>query len=315
MIELNDLLTFTRVVELESITRAARSLGCPKSSVSRKVSRLEEHLGAQLLRRSTHSVSPTEQGLIFFEYSRRCIGVLRDGERAVQVQHNSPQGVLRIAVPHELDRSMLGPLLTDYLETYPDVRLVSVLADEQVDLLKGGFDLAIIAGRLPQAESSLLATKLGASEHGIYAAPGYVERNGMPQSHVDLPRFDLLAWGTVDARAHWDMTCGDDEVRVEFRPRLTCNDMMLLRQAVLSGLGIAALPDFICKRDLARGAMVEILPRWRTPGTSFYAVFPQHEVIPMRVRAFVDFLTERLRPNLSWELPVPRHSVLAESLA
>jgi len=305
MIELHDLITFTRVVELESLTRAARALGCEKSTVSRKITRLEEHLGTQLLRRSTHSVTPTDQGLIFFEYSLRCLGVLRDGERAVQMQHSLPQGVLRIAVPHELDRSMLGPLLTDYLETYPDVRLVSVLANEQVDLLRGGFDLAIIAGSLPMAESSLMATKLGASEYGIYAAPEYLERNGMPQSHVDLTRFDLLAWGSIDMRAHWMLQHGEHEVKVEFRPRLICNDMMLLRQAVISGLGIAALPDFICKHDLAAGRMVEVLPAWRAPGTNFYAIYPQHQVLPVRVRSFIDFLVARLRPSLSWELQAP----------
>jgi len=135
-----------------------------------------------------------------------------------------------------------------------------------------------------------------------YAAPEYLEKNGVPQSHVDLPRFDLLAWGSVDMKAQWHLSHGEMQVMVEFRPRLICNDLMLLRQSVLSGLGIAALPAFICKRDLAEGRIVEVLPGWRPPGRSFFAVFPHHQVMPTRVRSFIDFLVERLRPALSWEM-------------
>jgi DNA-binding transcriptional LysR family regulator len=302
VIETGDLLVFTKVVELESLTRAAQMLGLPKSTISRRLTRLEEKLGAQLLRRTTHGISTTEQGLVFYEYSSRCLGVLRDGANAVQVQHSRPKGLLRISVPHELDLSLLAPLLTDYLETYPDVRLVTVLSNETIDHFRDGYDLAIVADTLPLAEASLITTKLGTTEYGIYASPEYLERNGFPQSHVDLPRFDLLAWGSVDMKAHWELHKGDMQVAVEFRPRLICNDLALLRRSVVSGLGIAALPAFICKHDLAQGRMVEVLSGWRPPGKSFYAIFPHQPVMPVRVRAFVDFLVERLRPTLSWEM-------------
>jgi len=302
VIETSDILVFTKVIELESLTRAAHALGVPKSTVSRRLTRLEEKLGAQLLRRTTHGISATEQGLVFFEYAARCLGLLRDGANAVQVEHSAPKGLLRISVPHELDLTLLAPLLTEYLEAYPDVRLVTVLSNETVDHFRDGFDLAIVADRLPLAEASLMTTKLGATESGIYAAPEYLERHGVPQSHVDLPRFDLLAWGSVDMKAQWHLSHGEMQVMLEFRPRLICNDLMLLRQSVLSGLGIAALPAFICKRDLAEGRIVEVLPGWRPPGRAFFAVFPHQQVMPTRVRSFIDFLVERLRPALSWEM-------------
>lgn len=303
MLELKDLLAFTRIVEAESLTKAGRSLGVPKSTISRRMTRLEEHLGAQLIRRSTHNVTLTEQGALFYEYCQRCIGLLRDGERAIQNQQRNPQGLVRIVVPHELDRSVLGPLMTDYLEAYPDVRLVSVVANDQVELLRDGFDVAIVVGALPLAESSFIATKLGDAEYGIYAAPTYVERKSMPQSHVDLARFDLLAWGEIDVRATWRLHNGDgEEVAVEFKPRLVCNDLMLLRQAVLSGLGIAALPSFICKHDLASGRILEVLPGWNAESTRFSAVFPNHRAIPPHVRTLIDFLVERLRPTFSWDV-------------
>jgi DNA-binding transcriptional LysR family regulator len=302
VIETRDLLVFTKVVELESLTRASAVLGLPKSTISRRLTSLEEQLGAQLLRRTTHGISATEQGLVFFEYASRCLGLMRDGANAVQVEHARPRGLLRISVPHQLDRTLLAPLITEYLDTYADVRLVIVLSNETVDHFRDGFDLAIVADTLPLAEASLMMTRLGATETGMYAAPEYLERHGVPQSHVDLPRFDLLAWGSVDVKAQWHLHSGDTQMTVEFRPRLICNDLMLLRQSVLSGLGIAALPAFICKRDLAEGRMVEVLPNLHPPARSFYAIFPQHQVMPARVRTFIDFLVERLRPTLSWEM-------------
>ncbi|HWK35463.1 LysR family transcriptional regulator [Sphingomonas sp.] len=302
MIETGDLLVFTRVVELESLTRAANAMGVPKSTISRRLTRLEEKLGVRLLRRTTHGIVTTEQGVVFFEYASRCLGVLRDGTNAVQLGTTRPKGLLRISVPHELDRSLLAPMLAAYLETYPDVRLVTVLSNETIDHFRDGFDLAIVADTLPLAEASLMTTKLGTTDYGLYAAPEYLERHGVPQSHVDLSRFDLLAWGTIDVKAQWQLMRADDEVTVEFRPRLVCNDLMLLRQSVLSGLGIAPLPAFICKHELAEGRMAEVLPGWRPPGRSFYAVFPHQQAMPVRVRTFIDFLVERLRPTLSWEL-------------
>lgn len=302
VIETRDLLIFTKVVELESLTRASAVLGLPKSTISRRLTSLEEQLGTQLLRRTTHGISATEQGIVFFEYASRCLGLIRDGANAVQVQHARPRGLLRISVPHELDRTLLAPLITEYLDTYADVRLVIVLSNETIDHFRDGFDLAIVADTLPLAEASLMMTRLGATETGMYAAPDYLERHGVPQSHVDLPRFDLLAWGSVDVKAQWHLASGDTQMTVEFRPRLICNDLMLLRQSVVSGLGIAALPAFICKRDLAEGRMVEVLPNLHPPSRSFYAIFPQHQVMPARVRTFIDFLVERLRPTLSWEM-------------
>lgn len=305
MIEIRDLQAFAKIVELESLTRAGRALGVPKSTISRRMTRLEDHLGAQLVRRNTHKVTLTEQGILFYEYCQRCLGLIRDGETAIQNQKRNPHGLLRIVVPHELDRSLLGPLMTDYLNLYPDVRLVSVVSNDQIALLREGFDVAIVVGALPIAESTFTTTKLGDAEYGLYAAPTYAERKGMPQSRVDLTRFDLLAWGESDMRAVWRLQREDDEISVEFKPRLVCNDLMLLRQAVLSGLGIAALPSFICKHDLAMGAMIEILPEWRAASTRFSAVFPSHRTIPPHVRALIDFLVGRLRPSFSWDVQAP----------
>lgn len=298
MLDLGDLMVFTKVVETENLTRAGQQLGLPKSTISRRLSRLEEHLGVQLLHRTTRAVTVTQDGATFFDYCLRSMGVLRDGERALQNQRQVPQGVVRIAVPYVLGQSLIGPLLARFLQQFPDVRLVSILSDDAVGLLRSGFDVALAVG--PFADSGLIAVKLGSTGCGAFAAPGYLERVGTPQSHAELPRFDLLAAGTVDRRHRWTLHSADAEVQVEFTPRLLCNDLILLRQAVLSELGIANLPAFLCKRDLAEGQLVEVLPSWQATDMQFFALFADPKGVPVRVRTLIDYLVEHLRPMLSW---------------
>ncbi|MDQ8757113.1 LysR family transcriptional regulator [Sphingosinicella sp. LHD-64] len=300
MLDMGDLLVFTKVVETESLTKAGQALGLPKSTISRRLSRLEEHLGAQLLYRTTRSVTVTQDGALFFQYCMRSMGVLRDGERALQSQHNQPQGVIKVAIPYLLGQTILGPMLANFLNDYPDVRLVSVSSDTPVDLLRGGFDLALAVG--PLADSDLVAVKLGTTECGAFGAPLYFERKGMPQNHVELPRFDLLATGTVDRRHKWRLHNGSQEVTVEFLPKLVCNDILQLRHAALAELGIASLPAFLCKADLVEGRLVEVLPGWHTSDLSFYALFSDPKTVPVRVRSLIDYLVENLRPVLSWEV-------------
>lgn len=299
MLDLGDLQVFSKIVETESLTKAGQALGLPKSTVSRRISRLEEHLGVQLLHRSTRSVTVTEDGAMFFEFCLRSLGVLRDEERALQNRQNVPRGVVKIAIPYVLGQSLLGPLLASFLDRYPDVRLVTVLTDDAVGMLRAGFDVALAVG--PFADSELVAVKLGASPCGLYGAPGYFERKGMPQNHVELPRFDLLATGTVDRRHRWPLHTDTEQVTVEFSPRLVCNDLILLRDAVRSELGIAALPRFLCVEGLDDGTLVEVLPGWQAPDSTFYALFADPKGVPVRVRSLIDYLSERLRPTFSGE--------------
>lgn len=300
MLDLRDLTVFIKVVETASITKAGLLLGLPKSTVSRRISRLEENLAVQLLHRSPRAVTVTEDGALFFDYCLRSIGVLRDGERELQDRRVIPQGVVRVAISYVLGQNLVGPLLADFLQQFPDVRLVSVLSDDAVGMLRSGFDVALAVG--PLVNSGLIATKIGTTGCGALGAPGYFERKGMPQNHMELPRFDLLATGAVDRSHRWTLQKGDSEVAVEFVPRLLCNDLTLLRHATLAELGIANLPAFLCKRDLAEGRMVEVMPGWHTLDMNFFALFADPKGVPVRVRTLIDYLVEHLRPLLSWEV-------------
>jgi DNA-binding transcriptional LysR family regulator len=300
MLNLDDLTVFIKVVETESFTRAGQQLGLPKSTVSRRMSRLEQHLGSTLLRRNTRAVTVTEDGALFFEYCLRSIGVLRDGERALQSQQRYPQGIIRMAIPHALSQNLLGPILGDFLVQYPDIRLLTVVSDDGISLLRSGFDVAIAVGPLP--DSGLMTTSLGVAECGLFSSHGLAERMGLPQSHVELPRFDLLATGQLDRRHRWVLRRGEEEAVVEFAARFASNGLPMLRQATLAGLGIASLPAFLCKNDLAEGRLIEVLPGWHNAPLEFYAVFSDPKGIAARVRAMIDFLVDRLRRPLSWDL-------------
>lgn len=299
MLDLGDLNVFIKVVEAESLTKAGQLLGLPKSTVSRRISRLEENLSVQLLHRSPRAVTVTEDGALFFDYCLRSIGVLSDGERALQNRRAVPQGVVRVAIPYVLGQGLVGPLLADFLEHYPEVRLVGVLSDDAVGLLRGGFDVALAIG--PLADSGLIATKIGTTGCGAFGAPGYFERKGMPQNHGELPRFDLLAQGAIDRRHRWTLHRGDTEVTVEFTAKLLSNDLSLLHHAARAGLGIASLPAFLCKGDLAEGRLIEVLPGWHTPDLTVFALFADPKGVPVRVRSLIDYLVDHLRPLLSWE--------------
>lgn len=298
MIDFGDLIVFIRIVETGSLTNAGELLNIPKSTISRKITRLEDHLGVKLLHRTTRSVTVTDDGALFYEYCARSIGVLRDGERAVQSKQKTPQGVIKLALPYFLERGIVAPLVTEFLEKYPDVRMVAALTDDPVARLKSGFDLAVTPG--PLTDSTLIATKLGDAPFGIYASPLYLERAGTPQSHIDLSRFDLLASHSDDRRETWTLQQGERQLSVEFKPKFVCNDLTLLRHAALAGLGIASLPSFICKHDLARGELVEVLPGSQTLDMSFFAVFSDHQAMPARIRALIDFFVAKLRKEFSW---------------
>jgi DNA-binding transcriptional LysR family regulator len=303
MLDLSDLLVFTKVVELKTLTEAARALGCPKSTVSRRISRLEEALGAQLLQRSTRAVTVTTEGYIFFEYCLRAIGVLHDGERALQDSQRYTQGVVSLAMPYVLGHGLIGPLLAKFLRLYPHMKLITVMSDTPVELLRQGFDIALAVG--PLAHSELVATKIGLTECGAFASPGYLERKGAPQSPVELTRFDLLALGATDRRQKWLLRDGKEEISVEFSAKLVCNDLGLLREAALAELGIANLPAFMCKHDLAQGRLIEVLPTWRSADMNFFALFPDPKSVPVRVRTLIDFLVRELRLKLSWVIDEP----------
>ena len=287
--DLNELLVFARVVQAGSFTAAARELRMPKSTVSRKVSELEERIGAQLLQRTTRKLRLTDAGQTYYEHCARIVAEAEEAELAVTRMQSAPHGLLRVTTP--LTFSFLGPLVAEFMKRYPDVQLELVCTDRAVDLMREGFDLAVRAGRL--ADSSLTARKLGHIERIVVAAPSYLKAHGTPRSPRDLEKHDCILFGTQLERSAWTLHSGGKSVEVPVRARMAVNEPDMLCALTRAGSGISLLPALYYAADLTAGRLQHLLPDWSSSGTPVHAVYPSTRHHSPKVAAFVDFLRER----------------------
>ncbi|QRN99631.1 LysR family transcriptional regulator [Archangium violaceum] len=293
--DLNELLVFARVVQAGSFTEAARGLQMPKSTVSRKVSELEERVGAQLLQRTTRKLHLTEVGRAYYEHCARIVAEAEAAEQSVTRMQAVPHGLLRVTAP--LTFSHLGPLVAEFMKSYPEVQLDLVCTDRTVDLVGEGFDLAIRAGRL--ADSSFIARRLGVIERLVVAAPSYIKARGAPRSPKELEKHDCLLFGAGREGNVWSLSAGSRSVEVQVRARFVVNEPDMLRAVTLAGAGVALLPNIHCSSDIAAGRLQRILPDWGSSGAPVHVVYPSARHHSPKVMAFVDFLRER------WPAPSP----------
>jgi DNA-binding transcriptional LysR family regulator len=298
--DLNELLVFAKVVQAGSFTVAARGLRMPKSTVSRKVSELEERVGAQLLQRTTRKLRLTDVGQAYYEHCARIVAEAEQAELAVTRMQAAPHGLLRVTAP--LTFSFLGPIVAEFLKRYPEVQLELVCTDRSVDLVEEGFDVAVRAGRL--ADSSLIARKLGDIARVVVATPEYLEQRGVPRSPKDLERHDCLVFGAGMEGNVWTLHSGSRSVQVSVRARIVVNEPDMLRAVALGGAGVTLLPTFLNAADLNTGRLRRILPDWSSPGAPVHAVYAGSRHHSPKVMAFVDFLRERW-PEHSPGTPAP----------
>jgi DNA-binding transcriptional LysR family regulator len=287
--DLNELLVFAKVVQAGSFTVAARGLRMPKSTVSRKVSELEERVGAQLLQRTTRKLRLTDVGQAYYEHCARIVAEAEQAELAVTRMQAAPHGLLRVTAP--LTFSFLAPIVAEFLKHYPEVQLELVCTDRSVDLVQDGFDLAVRAGRL--ADSSLIARKLGSVERVVVAAPSYLAERGAPRNPKDLERHDCLVFGAGMEGNVWTLHSGNKSVQVSVRARMVVNEPDMLRAVALAGAGIALLPTLPSVTDFTSGRLRRLLPDWSSSGAPVHAVYPGTRHHSPKVMAFVDFLRER----------------------
>lgn len=289
--DLNDVLTFARVVRTGSFTAAARELGVQKSSVSRRVSALEEHLGARLLQRTTRALRLTDEGRVFYDHCQRALAELEDAEEALGGMGARPRGLLRITAP--LSFGFLGPIVAEFLQRWPEVEVELICTDRVVDLVEEGFDVAIRAGKLP--DSSLIARRVGSLPRFLVASPSYLRRKRPPRQPTDLAAHECVSFGA--RRTPWLLQSGGESVEVAVSSRLLVNDFDLLRQTVVAGLGIGLLPEPDCAQALADGRLKRILPAWTGVETPIHAVYPSLRHLSSKVKAFVDHLQARMGQN------------------
>jgi len=295
--DLNEILVFARVVQAGSFTAAATQLGLPKSTVSRKVSALEERLKSRLLQRTTRKLSLTDVGRTYYDYCARIVGEVEDGERAVSRLQETPRGLLRVTAPVSV--AFLGPIVSDYLRRYPEVRVDLFCTSRAVDLVEERFDVGIRAGALP--DSTLIARSLGQVQWFLVATPAYLKRRGRPRSPEDLKQHDCLLFGVGLDGAGVRLESAERSVQVAISARLVVTDMDVLHAVTTAGLGIALLPAFLCVEELRTGRLERVLADWNAPSTPVHVVYPSTRHLSPKVKTFVDHLQQRMTPP-PWEL-------------
>ena len=291
------MVVFARVVEQDGFSAAARALGLPKSNVSRRVTRLEDQLGARLLERTTRKLRLTEIGRIYYEHCRRIAEEVSHAEISVDQLLEAPRGLLRLNASVTTGQQLISPLIAEFMELYPDVQIELFLSNRLIDVVEEGFDIVIRIGNLE--DSSLIAKPLGESRFSFFASPSYLSARGEPSDPDDLADHDWLVMSEGHPPAKWLLVGGEEQRTVAAAPRAIVNDFTSLRRIALDGGGIAVMPSYMSDVLERQNRLVRILPGWSLPPVQFHALYPSHRGATPKVRAFLDFATERIRERLT----------------
>ncbi|MEM1413617.1 MAG: LysR family transcriptional regulator [Myxococcota bacterium] len=292
-LDLNEVATFARVVEAGSFSAAAAQLGVPKSTVSRRVARLEERLGVRLIQRSTRRMHPTPEGERFHGRIASALQTLGEAGTEAREGSESPRGLLRITAPVDFGHVVLGGLLARFLEQYPEVSVSAVLTNRVVDLVGEGFDVALRGGSLK--DSLLVARRLASTDSVLSASPAYLHAAGCPGHPREIASHRALLFRADGERQTWELEGpGGETHRTEARGTLTGDDFGFLVSAAEAGGGIALLPSFHVREPLRRGTLQRVLPGWRVRSGGLHLVYPSARHLAPKVRAFRDFLLETL---------------------
>ncbi len=283
---------FAKVVELRSFAAAAGDLGVSKATISKAVSRLEERLGARLFNRTSRRLALTDAGQ---RLSARATRLLADGEAAENdalAQSTAPRGLVRLAVPMTFGVKAVAPLLPHFLKQYPDITIDMHLSDATVDLIGDGFDAALRIARLP--DSSLIARRLCAMPRYTVASPLYLKQHGRPTHPMHLAQHKCFGYAYLSTPNLWHYTNAKGE-QASVRPagQLRVNNGEALLPAVLAGLGIADLPEFIVGDAIASGKVEVILGGWKQPEGALHLVMPPGGPRPARIEVLAEFLTKQ----------------------
>ncbi|MGY3018083.1 DNA-binding transcriptional LysR family regulator [Pseudomonas sp. TE6283] len=305
MFDLNDLYLYAKVVEHGGFAPAGRILGLPKSRLSRRVAKLEERLGVRLIQRSTRQFQVTEVGL---EYYRHCLGMLEQAvaaEDAVERNRAEPRGIVRLASSTALLDSRLAPMLASFMAQCPVVELLVKSYNRRVDVIGEGFDLVLSVQHQPLESSELVMRRLAPSRQCLVAAPGLLAEHGRPLSPEGLQVLPSLNWGANVQDASW-MLVGPAgaEAAVRHRPRVVSDDLTVLREAALAGVGAVLLPEEAVRDDLAAGRLVHVLDDWAPREGEVVALFPSRRGLMPAVRKLIDYLADAFEQEQQAATPV-----------
>lgn len=286
---------FVRVAELGSFAAAARQQGIARSIVTRHIAQLESELGIKLITRSTRRLTLTSAGSAYLEKCREILDLIESAESELAHEHLTLRGPVRASLPLSYGIKRLSPLLLEFAEQHPEVRLEMNYNDRQVDLIEEGVDLAIrVTRRLADSD---IVRRIGAVRMLVAASPAYLARHGEPRHPTDLLDHDCLSYtgsGNFDV---WELLVDGVPAKFSVRARLHSNNGDVLDQAAVKGMGITSQPDFILADSIKAGRVQAILIDYPPPELGVYVVLPSNRQIPYRVRVLIDFLAKRLQAD------------------
>jgi DNA-binding transcriptional LysR family regulator len=283
---------FARVADLASFTAAAEALSLSKATVSKAVTRLERHVGAPLFARTSRRVVLTETGARLADYARRIIAEAEAAEEAARDEAMSPSGLIRLAAPLSFGVSAVAPAIAAFLAVHPGIAIDLALADERIDLVGGGYDLALRIGSL--GDSSLRARKIRDVATHVIASPDYVETHGAPAHPSDIAAHCCICYSLMAGGDAWHFTRGGQTVTVHAAGPFRVNNGDAMLPALRAGMGIAFLPDFIIRDDLAARRLVPLLEDWQLPPIALHLVSPPTRFRSKRVELLAEWLVRAL---------------------
>jgi DNA-binding transcriptional LysR family regulator len=289
--------TLIAAVDGGSLSAASRALAMPLATVSRKVSDLETHLRTQLVVRTSRRLELTEAGRAFVAASRRILDDIEEAERAASGEYRSPRGHLTLTASVMFGRLHVEPVLLDFLAVYPDITARLLLADHVVNLVDEHIDVAVRVGRLP--DSLLVAMRLGAVGWVTCASPGYLDARGTPETPAALDGHDCIMFEGLYSTNLWRFATGKTTVAVAIRPRLTVNTADAAIAAAIASAGITRVLSYQVQAAVAAGALRLILRPHEPEPLPVHAVYAGQSLLPLKLRAFLDFAAPRLKMSLS----------------
>ena len=288
---------FVAAVEAGSLSAAARRFGIPLATVSRKVSDLERHLNTRLLNRSTRRLTPTDAGEAYLAACRRILDDVGEAERAAAGEYSAPTGELAITAPVVFGRLHVLPVVTGFLSAYPDVDIRLSLADRITQLVEDHFDLALRIGQLP--DSSLVAIGVGSIRRVVCASPAYLAEHGTLTIPEDLGTHDCITFEGLSSAAPWSFTRGKTDITVQVRSRLQVNTAEAAIDAAIAGVGLTKVLSYQVDAAVRSGMLRIVLQEFEPEPWPVSLVHAGHGLLPVKLRAFLDFAAPRLKERLA----------------
>jgi len=297
--------TFVEVVARGSLSAAARAEGIAPAMIGRRLDALEARLGVKLLQRTTRKLALTDEGTAFLEDCQRILAELEEAESAVAERSARATGHLMISAPAGFGRQHVAPLLPSFLAEHQDLTATLNMTDRVTDIVGEGIDVAIRIASL--ADSSLVSVKLADNERVVVAAPSYLKRHGTPETLTDLARHNCLAISSEGSQRGWTFRENGKNVVLKVGGNMGCNDGQVLHEWALAGKGLAWRSMWEVGSEIEAGKLRTVLADFAAPGNDIHAVFAQRRHLPLRVRAFVDFLRRAYAQPDYWRRKPAQH--------